>query len=253
MIKVHGKKAQVTIFVILGIILVAGVFFFLASQNKDDSLDFGDQADLKAILTNINSYSTNCFSDVVEKSIEDVLRQGGYYSLDDVVSDEVGSFAIPFYLKDNLKSMPLEAEVLEAIRLMVVDNFDSCVDDYSAFEDFDVTLEKSSTSADIESKEGILISLNPNLQVLHDDSSIASDNLTEFVPLDIEPLLASADEIVEAHVGFDSGYLSLTRTSDAVDRYELVFDALSYDNNALVMLKDDEDSNYVLLFLMELD
>lgn len=247
------KKAQVTIFVVLGILLLAGVFFFLTIQKDDSSVDFEKGSDLKAVLENINSYSTNCFSDVVEMSIERVLAQGGYYNLSGTPSDDIGSFTIPYYLEDDEVRIPSEEEVIEAIRLMIVNNFDSCVDNYSAFDDFDVTLKKSETSADVELDEGILISLNPNVDVVHDDSNISSENLSEFVPLNIESLLSAANEMVESHIGFDEGYLSVTRVSDASDNNNVVFDSLSSGDDSLLLLRNNEESNYVLLFLMNLN
>jgi hypothetical protein len=250
----HSKKAQITIFVILGIILVVGVIFFVAMQKKDSAEDiFRDQEFAGTVVSNIARYSNQCFDNVVEDSIRDVLLQGGYYNLSLVSHDVIGTFSVPYYLEDDLKIIPSEDEIYEAIRLMIIKNFDACVGDYEAFEEFDVVLEKQETNLDMEIDEGLLINLNPHLIVSFQQSEYSSDVLSRFVPLNIEPLLLSANQIVESHIGFDAGYLSLTRVSSAVNDHGVVFDALSYGDNALLLLKNDEASDYVLMFLMDLN
>ncbi|MCC7574767.1 hypothetical protein KO361_04205 [Candidatus Woesearchaeota archaeon] len=253
MINFRGKRAQITIFVILGILLVVGLVLFLSLRKTDSSVDFTGQADLNAVLANINSYSTNCFDNVVDKSVKDVLLQGGYYDLSEVNHELIGSFSIPYYFKDYTKIVPSEERVLESIRLMIIDNFDSCVDDYSAFDDFDIEIVKQSTSANIESDNGLLISLNPNLVVVKNDLSIDVEGLTKFVVLDVNSLLLAAEEIIDSHIGFDQGYVSLTRISAAVNNHGLFFNALSYEDSVVLLLKNSVDSSNVLVFMFELN
>lgn len=249
----HSKKAQVTIFVILGIILVVGVIFFVSMQKKDSAEDiFKDQEFAGSVVSNIARYSNQCFDNVVEDSIRDVLLQGGYFDLESASHDDIGTFSVPFYLLDDVKVIPSEDEVYEAIRLMIIKNFDACVGDYEAFEEFDVVLEKQETNLDMEYSEGLVINLNPHLTVSFEQSEYSSDVLSKFVPLNVEPLLLSASDIIDSHIGFDQGYLSITRVSSAVDNHGLAFDALTYGDNALLLLKNERESDYVLLFLLDL-
>ena len=249
----NGRKGQVTLFIIVGLVLVTGVLFFLFLNRSDDSFedDFLRSSDIGAVLANINSYSNQCFEIVVERSIVNVLSQGGFFDLSGVASLDVLGFDIPFYLYDGVASVPDESVVLDSIKASIVENFDVCVDDFSVFDDFDIVLEKSESVADVDLDEGLFISLDPNVRILSEDSSFSVDSSSVFVPLDLGRLLSVANSIVLEHVDFDSGFLAISRVESVALSNSVSFDVFGFENDAIFILKDDVDSVFALMFILD--
>ncbi|MFZ5955806.1 MAG: hypothetical protein ACOYT4_05255, partial [Nanoarchaeota archaeon] len=68
---IFNKKAQITIFIILGILIVVGiVLFYIFSKNKGFISTKSEEVDAQR-------YIDKCARNAVEKSIDDILKNGG--------------------------------------------------------------------------------------------------------------------------------------------------------------------------------
>ena len=90
---VFKKKGQVTIFVILGLLLVIGVFLFIFLSRSDSDPDFfGDDPHGR-----LRSYVSQCSDLVVDDFIPRALITGGYgFYPDNVVSVDGKTFVLSF-------------------------------------------------------------------------------------------------------------------------------------------------------------
>jgi hypothetical protein len=90
---VFKKKGQVTIFVILGLLLIIGVFIFIFMSRSDSDLDFfGDDPHGR-----LRSYVSQCSDLILDDFISRALITGGYgFYPDSVVSVDGRTFVLSF-------------------------------------------------------------------------------------------------------------------------------------------------------------
>lgn len=70
----NKKKGQITIFVILGIILVLGVVLFIFLSSSDEEIEFDDSH----VSSRLNMYLSQCSDIIVEDYVPRALITGGY-------------------------------------------------------------------------------------------------------------------------------------------------------------------------------
>lgn len=109
------RKAQATIFIILGIALIVGVTFTVltVSRSQDQTISQQTSAQLSTYLTPVESFVTECLRTTAKRALQRAGEQGGYTNLErnlqnvnyanplesDVVTIMQGAteFAIPYY------------------------------------------------------------------------------------------------------------------------------------------------------------
>jgi hypothetical protein len=131
------KRAQVTIFVIIAIVIVVGIVGFFLLQNKNSILN-------QAIPTNIQpvyNYLDSCFKNSFEESLFLVGLQGGYTSkLQNGLTTNLSKVAFAFYGNqiNFLSEKELQKEIEDYLSLKVK----NCLDNNS----FDASYEISYSS-----------------------------------------------------------------------------------------------------------
>ncbi len=113
-----SKRGQVTVFIILGIVLITVVALFLylggflttTGTEREDS-----EAFVASQVEPVKKVVRDCVKDSLVDSILFVSIQGGYF--DPVYSEEVGGYSVSYGCKDGYNGLPLlsfiEGELLE--------------------------------------------------------------------------------------------------------------------------------------------
>lgn len=141
----NQKRAQVTIFVIIAIIIVAGIVGFFLLQNKTSILNQAVPTSIQPVYTYIDS----CFKDSFEESLFLVGLQGGYTtapsnSLKTNLSSVAYSFSgnqITLISKQNLKK-----EIEDYLDLKIR----NCLNNTPLDASYEITYSKISSSVKIE-------------------------------------------------------------------------------------------------------
>ncbi|MBP6857076.1 hypothetical protein KBC25_01485 [Candidatus Pacearchaeota archaeon] len=122
------KRGQVTIFIIIAVLIIAGVaLFFVFRPNLSEK---------EETVTKDYAPLYNYLQDCLEQSLIEVIyinsMQGGYYDVqqDFVVFDsssEMEGFSIPYYLIDNKLQLLSKEELEKQISVGLVSKFTSCL------------------------------------------------------------------------------------------------------------------------------
>ena len=128
------KRGQVTIFIVIGIIILAvfGLLMFFLNDNSGADENVQDNDD----ITLISSFIENCMVISLEESISDAAFQGGYH---DVPGDPIGLRwfnEIPFYYDYEGNDLSITLDGLEReVGLFLADEIEYCVDDFSVIKE----------------------------------------------------------------------------------------------------------------------
>jgi hypothetical protein len=170
-----NKRAQVTLFVIIAIVIFVGVTLFFVFNGKNlfsDSQTEKEYSELK-------NYIQDCLDITLLKVVSFNSLQGGYYFVEGrslVYEDEEDFFSnyyIPYYLIDNKENLPSEEKLKEEISLGVEKELIYCLN-FSGFE-YDVSYDYEKIESVTKlSSEKISISLELPFRVLRENNSSIS-------------------------------------------------------------------------------
>lgn len=176
---VGEKKAQVTVFIILGLVLVGVVFLGIyIFKNISESNKENDEKNLQteaAQLEQVNVYVKSCLEMAAKDSVYGVIGQGGY---DEIPVIEETMFegrpieeteyiynphlGAPYYIVKGQKSLPTLEEVENSISQRAMNYFLDCANNLTALEttnfEFEIS-EENSMNVDINGNN-VLFNLN---------------------------------------------------------------------------------------------
>lgn len=146
-----GKAAQVSVFIILGIILAAAglTAYFITKQNPDKDNNLLDNEKEQA-----ESYVSDCFNSVYKDSLDQIGIQGGYYR--EPLSEylDTGYYNIPFYYFGGITYIPSKELIEEEIAYSINPGIFRCLNDISKYNvDYDFNYKFSNVT--INEKEVI--------------------------------------------------------------------------------------------------
>ncbi len=164
-----GNTAQISIFVILAIAIIAagGLAYYSVSKNKNGSLYFS-QPEVKPQIDKIKSSISDCMNEVSDDSLELIGIQGGYYKRNEYISDMKGTF-VPYYYYDK-DLMPSKETVEKELAGYVDANLMDCLEKIK-ISDFSIKYKKPKTKALIE-KGSVLFSVDSSAVVAREANRI---------------------------------------------------------------------------------
>lgn len=119
-----SKRAQVTLFVIIAIIIVAiSLVIFLTTTNKTQKVNNENN------VIKIKSYISTCFKDSSEKVILETGKKSGYYNKSNLSTGE----GIAFYFIENKSFVPELTFILNQTETGFDKEFKRCLNNFSAF------------------------------------------------------------------------------------------------------------------------
>ncbi|MBU0456850.1 MAG: hypothetical protein ABH824_06450 [Nanoarchaeota archaeon] len=234
----NSKKGQVTVFIIVGILILfifSGVLYLTKETTKEEFTAEGEPIveSVPQTFKPIQTYTENCLSKVAEQGLLVLGQQGGYiypdlvgeYSVSDSTEADginLEPLKVPFWhyntnqnskynvvynsLKPKLYAKDDPVMSIEAqLSRYVNEKLDGCLDDYSSFEgqgfDIEVSPIKSGKLKDVEAKVGertVNFLLTMNIKAKKEDVESSLQKFYVKVPLELKHYYEIAEMISDA-------------------------------------------------------
>ncbi len=171
-----NKRGQITIFIIIGIIIVASFIFF--SFQTDLTMDSGFREDVSKIpadIIPIKNYVDNCIKSVGEDALVFIGKQGGYFELPKYsTKDYYTKTAYYFYV--NKYKVPSKSKIEQEISKYMNDGLFFCVRNFVDFKEsgFDIKQGRINTKTTIK-ENGVLFEVDFPLNIKKEESEIKID------------------------------------------------------------------------------
>ncbi len=124
-----GKKGQVTIFVIIAILVVAGVILYFTLREGT-----GEERQIPPEAQPVHTFVKNCLDESVEDTIERIGTNGGMYESKEPMTEE----RINYFIYEEQKVMP-SLEVLESeISKGVKQRIPFCIQDFYSLPEYNI-------------------------------------------------------------------------------------------------------------------
>ena len=183
-----NKKSQVTIFIIIGIIILvslASVLYIRTKVTKKPS-----EIPPEVRKDPIDEYVGRCLYDVSKDALNIIGMQGGYINIPDQIRldplsslalDPLRYFTIPYWYNPNKNAIPSLNFIENQISDYIKDNIDSCINNFEPFKnEFDIKKIGNTTAKTKIMNGTIRVELNYPIQITY-KSNISTSTKTKFV------------------------------------------------------------------------
>lgn len=166
------KKGQVTLFIIIGIVILLTIAIFIFVR---ETRVYIEPELIEPDLMPIKNYIEDCIEVTAEDAIGILGSQGGYIEIPEEISeekyayikiDETGFFKIPFWYYNGLSRIP-SVELMETqISEYVKKNIKECIQEFIAFEKkFDIKEMKKLKTETIIEEEAVLVEVDYPIRI----------------------------------------------------------------------------------------
>ncbi len=170
----YSKKGQVTIFIILGILLLVGSFllFYLSYPHSDDTIKdiYGAGSEVASLKEQVNF----CLAKTVVEGTYFISQQGGYYDLPEV-PEGMESWAAYYYLDGKYDEMSIP-KLEESLKQYVDDMFILCASSVDV-PGYDVMFGEDTQSHVMVGRNVISVDVNSDVTIVKDG---AQKTVSEF-------------------------------------------------------------------------
>ena len=213
MIKRGSKKAQVTIFVLIAIVLVAGVLFYLLVMPKITRLALSAEEAQKLLASQIDpikTFTQDCMKAVTRRALNTMGHQGGYITPrpdrftipTGVIADPVVINYALFYDKGLNSYINLLPSVEEICQSELKDfigmdpSFFTCINDYGQWKkEYNIKLGQLNVS-EIECADIILIKFTQPVTLSLGEASTVIDNYVVSIPINVPRIRELASRVL---------------------------------------------------------
>ncbi len=248
------KRAQVTTFIIIGIVIVAAVggVVYLGKQKIDSDLarEYFSQSGVKPQLDNIQESILNCMDLITGESLEIIGIQGGYYNEPPQAFD-LGWAFIPYYYNQGTFAMPDRSVIRSELGEYVDENLESCLNEIS-LGDFTLDYKTAGTEVTIQQAR-VLFEIDLPITIEREDNKIKFD--TEDYPVSQESklfqILEIADFVTDSHKE-DPDMICINCVAEMAKEREVYVDMLDFDETStLIVISENVTSEepYIFEFL----
>ncbi len=222
------KKGQVTIWIIIGILVLATITFILLWQSPQLTKS---NEDFTAIESSIHS----CIRSSSEDAIVLVGKQGGMFETTGV---ELADHSIPLYYNKGKTIIPNKAELEKQLAMAIKQPLDNCLFEIQDVQ-FTPLLQETTTSI---GKNSVTVEAKISLQLkeLIDKESIDNtiiDLYREDIFIEYNKLPKIAKEIVEIQ---QHNQLPVSKIMDIATENNVQFEFVTVDNTLLISLVDND-------------
>ncbi|MFA6889030.1 MAG: hypothetical protein WC254_06055, partial [Candidatus Woesearchaeota archaeon] len=215
----YKKRGQVTVFIIIGLILIAsiGVFLFYKSPVEQQIPEVIDKE-------TITQYVTSCLKDTAEQVIETVARQGGMY--EPIIYKTFQGNNISYWCYGEspnqcVNGMLTKKDVADQIIYGLNQEISLCLD-FQAFEEqgYIITQGTLEGSAVIRN-EDIEITLTYPLKITHESQEVTVDSFQSIIKTPLGQLYNVAHDIVNQeaeHEEFDVVPYAVNHTDIIIEK-----------------------------------
>jgi len=248
------RKAQITVFIIVGVIIIASVsgavYIGKAKIESDLSEKYFSQEGIKPQLNNIQESILNCIDITTEDSLIIIGIQGGYYNEPSEFFD-LGWAFIPYYYNQGAFLMPSKEKISTELRDYVNENLKYCIDEIN-IGDFTLDYNTPKTSVNIKDAS-VLFKIDSSITIEREGNKIKFE--TKKHPIEqaskLSEIIEIASYITNSHKE-DPDMICINCVAEMARERDVYVDMLDFDETTTQIIISENKSSeepYIFEFL----
>lgn len=230
-----NKRGQLTIFIIMGIVIVAfSIFFFV--RPEVGFLNFPESNPIQLFIQ-------SCIDQIGQDAVYFIGLQGGYYNVPNP-KENYSYIEIPVYLNVNEQNIPLEENIQKEILKYIQDKLPICLGNFSSFREqgFDVIAREISGKI-VFSQKDVVIDLDYPIFVRSESSSIELRDFSSKVDVNFNEKYEFVNQIFEEQRN-DLDSIPLGFITNLAYENDFLFETVNIgEKTVLFTLIFEEDTN----------
>lgn len=192
------KKGQVTVFIIIGIVIVASVASFFIFKSKNNS-----QANIPAQIQPVYDYVMGCMDQAGNYAIRKVSFAGGYNSFYTGVLN-INS-TVPYWSFKNKSYIPSEEFVNDELSKAFSESFSGCISNFESLNQFEINASTFSVNAAFSDKN-VEFELKYPLNIMLGQEKFVLDNFNLIIASSFGNMYHCARAFIESAIGSSYGF-----------------------------------------------
>ena len=235
-----NKKSQVTMYVILGIVIliVISIIFFLRA-NIINSVFKQESQKIKEVppqVQVINDFVQDCVQSVSEDALYVIGYHGGYF----ITPDPSTVDKIPYYFINNKSIIPTKERIEVEISKYINQELKFCTNNFSNFSEFKINQGNVNTKTSIKGN-GTFIDVEYPLNIKKGEINYQLKDFSTILPIRLELIYSVSKTIIDKQVE-DPNNICLSCLLDLELKNNLYIDMISYFGDTAVFTIIDKNS-----------
>ncbi len=234
----YFKKAQLTIFIIIAILIIAVVILFLVLYGNIKL----PGTPISPETAEVQNFVQTCLDDSIEEVVFRVGENGGYYFLPKI---SVPVLEIPYYIKNNRSLMPSKEDIENEISKGVARELIFCLEDFAQFlEGYEITKGKMNPPKVVIEPEKVLVEIDYPLTIIKGDSKFKLKGFNSEVPVRLGIVYDAVAEFIGMELETSEG-LCVSCLEDVQEKYQILIDGhYSEETNYIIFVAIDEEEYF---------
>ena len=227
-----NKNAQLTIFIIISILIVAVVVLFFSLRGT-----LQKEKPVSPEIAPIKNFVQTCLDDSLEDVVFKVGENGGYY-FPPKVSTPV--LEVPYYIKDNKNLMPPKENIENEISRGIARELIFCLEDFSLFPEYEITKGKMNSPEVVIESERVFVEVNYPLTIQKGGSKSKIEDFSSEVPVRLGIVYDAVAEFINGEIENEEYCASCLLES--LIKNDLYVNSFDYDENIKIFILRDFNS-----------
>ncbi len=230
------KRGQVTIFIIIGVIIVASVGVLIAFSGKNLTL----KSDAPASTQPVYDLVQECFKEVGKVGLGEIGKQGGYFILMDDTPSIDGR--IPYYVDNGTNLMPSKELIGNHLAGFIQEELPFCIKNFKnyTYNKSNITITHEIQDVNVSFiEENVVIRANYAISLRINNNSYSLNDFRVEIPFDFNLFYSKLNASVQNVVTYYPEFC-LTCLYDLSSEKKIYIDMLPYGNSTLFTITDKE-------------
>lgn len=221
------KRGQITIFVIIGIVIVVGALIFIGVNRMSDS-------ELSSVGGDeVQNFIEECAYDSLEQIIFYIGLGGGYI----FVPENSNEYGIPYYYREGNLLIMEKSELEEEIEIYFNQEFELCLDDFKRFDNIKINAEEIRSKIVIGENE-VNLNLDFIVNLEKGETSYILDKFNKItLSNNIGKIHRISKEIVSEDINREN--ICLNCIYEKIENENLQVDLFEFEDDFVLTIMDD--------------
>lgn len=228
------KRGQVTVFIIVGILilfLAAGTLFVIKTYNKEKAQVEQEKLVKVSDFDSVKLFIEECLKKVSKQGIVHIGFHGGYYQVPEPADEQI-FMRIPYYFDLGQKRFPTKEIISSQFSLYVKDNLQTCLNDFTAFKNQGFEFFEKEIEVNVLLGKNVIFEMNYPLRVTKEDSVKEFREFSSTIPLNFAEIYSIVEQtILEQEQDTNFIPLGFISASSQINNYTF---EISYLNDDVV-------------------
>jgi len=233
------KRGQVTIFIIIAVVVIAGIVAFLVMRNPSvQNVSFAGNPE------GVKSFVQKCLEDNTNVSIYDIALSEGVYNKE----IKLNSINLPYYFYEGVEYIPSKETIQNDISNLIDERTIKCINNFKNFRDAEITSGKLEIKTTI-SDENVLVQTEYPITIKSNGETIEMEkNFKDInIPIRLGTAYNGAKSITEGSLDLGEEAVCLSCVNTVANSSNFSFKIEYVENEGFIYTMTDKNTGEAIL------